>query len=394
MEHEFDKEMDALLRKAAPPSGVLPGDAAKLHLDADELTAFAENALPEKSRRIYTQHLAECDPCRKTLSNFILLHAEAEPAMATAAVPVVAVSVPWYRKLFATRNLAYTMSALVLVFGGLLGIIVLQNSYLGEGTSVSQMPEEQSVVDAPARLESANKVGLAANANANTATNAAGEIPRSIGVAESEPAAITDSDRAAAPPPAPVPMIAATPAPSLMLDVTDKAAGQAAAPKDAPKTDRDEAKAKTEEKAQVRELSARNRQSADELSVTQQQNTQLNRQVMPDTSSPKKTAGPSRADVTRDNRSSDDFKEAEKRAPTALKDSASGSGARMRSVGGKKFELKQGAWYDTAYRGQRTTNVRRDNDEYRKLDSGLRNIADNIGGTVIVVWKDKAYRIQ
>ena len=65
-----------------------------------------------------------------------------------------------------------------------------------------------------------------------------------------------------------------------------------------------------------------------------------------------------------------------------------------RKVGGKTFDNRNGAWYDSAYRGQTTTNYRRGTDEYKKLDRGLRNIADTIGGTVVVVWKEKAYRIQ
>jgi hypothetical protein len=71
MEVEFDKEMDALLRQSAT-RGVPIGDTAKMHLDADAIAAFAENAVPQKSREIYTRHLAECDPCRKTLSSMML----------------------------------------------------------------------------------------------------------------------------------------------------------------------------------------------------------------------------------------------------------------------------------------------------------------------------------
>lgn len=63
-------------------------------------------------------------------------------------------------------------------------------------------------------------------------------------------------------------------------------------------------------------------------------------------------------------------------------------------VGGKNFRNRDGVWYDLAYRGQATTNVRRRTDEYRKLDSGLRSIAESLSGTVVVMWKDKAYKIQ
>jgi len=64
------------------------------------------------------------------------------------------------------------------------------------------------------------------------------------------------------------------------------------------------------------------------------------------------------------------------------------------SVGGKTFKRSNNVWYDSAYRGQNTTNVTRGTNEYKKLDAGLRGIAENLGGTVVVVWKEKAYRIQ
>ena len=138
MELEFDKEMDALLRKAAG-RGVLVGDDPKSHLDADTIAAFAENALPQKSRTIYTQHLAACDPCRMSLANLISMNADAEPAMAVVAAPVPVVEIPWYRKLFLGPNLAYVMGGLVLLFGGMLGVVVLQRSYSSDAGTLSKV---------------------------------------------------------------------------------------------------------------------------------------------------------------------------------------------------------------------------------------------------------------
>jgi len=67
---------------------------------------------------------------------------------------------------------------------------------------------------------------------------------------------------------------------------------------------------------------------------------------------------------------------------------------KSRRVGGKDFQFRNGAWYDTAYRGQGTTNVRRGSDNYKKLDSSLRSIAESLDGVVVTVWGGKAYRIQ
>jgi hypothetical protein len=65
-----------------------------------------------------------------------------------------------------------------------------------------------------------------------------------------------------------------------------------------------------------------------------------------------------------------------------------------RTAGGKVFRRADKVWYDSAFSGQRTISVRRNSGEYKKLDAGLRSIADNVGGVVVVVWKGRAYRIQ
>jgi hypothetical protein len=114
--------MDALLRRAAG-RGVLVGDSPKKAMDADAIAAFAENALPEKSRMIYTQHLAVCDPCRTTLARLITLNAEAEPGnvgRCRAGGRSVGSMVP---ELYSHRETLLTRwGALVLVFGGLLDL--------------------------------------------------------------------------------------------------------------------------------------------------------------------------------------------------------------------------------------------------------------------------------
>ena len=63
-------------------------------------------------------------------------------------------------------------------------------------------------------------------------------------------------------------------------------------------------------------------------------------------------------------------------------------------MSGKTFERKQGVWYDTTYQGRPTINVQRGTAEYNRLDGGLRSIANSLGGTVVIVWGAKAYRIQ
>ena len=66
----------------------------------------------------------------------------------------------------------------------------------------------------------------------------------------------------------------------------------------------------------------------------------------------------------------------------------------INTAGGKKFELRDGIWYDTSYTGQGKKDVKRGTEKYIRLDAGLRNIADQIGGTVVIVWNGHAYKIK
>src|SRR2546429_6534395 len=64
-----DPQMDVLLRRfTSGVSGELAGD----HLDADEMSAFAEGGLPPAARAQYVSHLADCDQCRKQVSGLAI----------------------------------------------------------------------------------------------------------------------------------------------------------------------------------------------------------------------------------------------------------------------------------------------------------------------------------
>ena len=103
MELEFDKEIDAILRKArSRRSCGLDADAG--HLDADTIAAFAENALPDKAKLLYMEHFADCDRCRKQLSHAILMNNEADAAAASSvSAPVAEAAIPWYQSIFERR---------------------------------------------------------------------------------------------------------------------------------------------------------------------------------------------------------------------------------------------------------------------------------------------------
>jgi len=68
---------------------------------------------------------------------------------------------------------------------------------------------------------------------------------------------------------------------------------------------------------------------------------------------------------------------------------------RKRSVGGHKFRRQGNSWVDQKFKSSMTLrNISRGSDEFAALDSGVRSIAQQLGGEVIVVSKGKAYLIK
>jgi len=372
MELDFDKEIDILLRKAGAEPSVLVGDTAKLHLDADELSSFAENALPEKARQSYMLHLADCGGCRKILSNLILLNSEAEPA-APSVLPAVAggENVPWFRKLFLFPNLAYVMGSLVLVFSGFLGYLVLQNSMGDLNSEVSLFETSQSRTSGPSFNEEPDYANSNANMAANYSANTMAEVSDSTNMAVNKPNSPLFSTNAAI----------SNSTISRKKDLsTDGAQATTGAPPPQPKA---RSFAESDQKTLAKSEVETDVQIVEPPGQAQKQ--KVMRAI-----SPPATGAASRPVPKNDSRVNDG---AELRV---RKSASSGTGILSggKRVGGRTFELKQDVWYDSAYHGQATTNVRRGTNEYRKLDSGLRAIAKSLAGTLVVVWKDRAYRIQ
>ena len=384
MEIDFDKEIDTLLRKARSDGPVLVGDAAASgHLDADEISAFAENMLPERSRAMYMSHVADCDRCRKILSNVLVMNAEAAPKVAAApgVIQNAKQALPWYRRLLLFPNLAYVMGGLILVFAGFLGFTVIQNTGGGDSAVVSQITENETrssgpnfqTDEIPAAAPSAD---MAANANVSIATNA---ISNSAANRSTEPAAPGERGPTAE---------SAMRGQNFAIDGTDvhpqppPPAMERAAAKPVAK-ERDEALADTvAAPSAAAGAAAQNRVSNDSRLMRQAPNTATQSQ-----------SGPMRNSENQYNRQLEnmDVREAEKKK--AERNDAEEIAGR-RAVGGRTFERKQGVWYDVAYQGSQTINVRRRSAEFNRLDSGLRTIANSLSGTIVVVWESKAYRIQ
>lgn len=385
MELEFDKEIDAILRRGRRG---LTCAATGEHLDADVVAAFAEGAVPERARPLYTRHLADCERCRKFLAQAIAMNTAAPLAAdgaASSTASAVSESASWLSNLFRTPGFAVAMGVLVLVFGGALGFMVLRNQQSGDAATVSQSDTEMQKGGPSAGIElneqipNSNAASTAANTAANAAvsntaasaaTNSAvgaspreGELSGSVASRSVENLPTNERnannfvlDGATLPEPKPG---AAAPPPPVTTDTTVS------------ERDRDKLKSDDKEAKQAKDENV--------LLGGMRQETE-DRRARGDVAKAKKApSGPTRS------------------GPVQSQNQVNTQTYEMpvtRNAGGKKFTNRNGAWYDTAYRGQATTNVRRGTDAYKKLDDGVRSIADALGGTVIVVWKDKAYRIQ
>ena len=390
MELELDKEIDALLRqKDFSPAGTRVPDE---HLGVDEIAAFAENALPEAGRAVYTRHLAACDDCRKILSAVISLNSEVETLPEASALPAVEpAAARWYRGLFGFPGLAYALGGLIVVLAGFLAFSVVRNSDRSSVADVSQISEQAPVAESgtsasedqlfpayPANTADTS-ANSAANSNSNTAvanvgrsaaannpSNAAASVTTSLpeeqkrafkvdGASGSENTFVIDGqETATARPPAPA------------------AAAPVQASKD--KAERSELKPSPE----FRNLDVSPPVAAQQDMQAREDSKNARAKQAAANAQTKIIAGPSRDMNSQYGNSQIQTLPAPSR----------------RIVSGRNFELRQGVWYDAGYKGQAATNVKRGTETYIRLDAGLRNIADNIGGTVIIVWKGKAYRIQ
>lgn len=384
MELEFDKEIDAMLRQEGRGRTITIGEFASPHLDADEIAAFVEDAVPSSARPAMMTHLADCDSCRRTFSNAVLLRPEETVAVAAAAAPA-AETVPWYKRLFLFPNLAYVMGGLVILFAGFIGLSILTRSYrsgeseLSRATSVeNKQPAAPSVgTAAPYANSNSTVMSNAASSSANTASDIpvpgqshpANSTANDVAIRRDVPAdELRDAPRLSQQPVAAEP--AATPASEKEDKAVDDERGRNADVALAKKT------------TQPKDLKTESLKPAAEAPA-----------AAPGGAA--KMKGPTRNEQRERAIARAAEEDREKRSMPAPTPKTAGStlSADRKQISGRTFEFRQGAWYDTTYRGQGTINVRRNTDDYKRLDKGLRGIAESVIGTVVTVWNGKAYRI-
>ena len=394
-----DKEMDLLLGRHARRNKTVSAPGAngglREHLDADELNAFAENALPEAARTRYVSHLADCDSCRKLV---------AELAMTTSAVAHLTHEAkpersllgslgPAIAALFSLPTIRYAVPALAAIVLVTVALVALRHREQGEfvaqnepasatkpaevpgaplqGSSTNSAPtplqresDEQTPAkvspakDAPAeKVQSANKMDTSGYPGAANA--------QQPGFAPEPSAAVAERDKKFMNAPASAPP--AKPEPSNSIKLADKASADEPAP-----VARDTLTVQKEE-----QLSKRNRDAG--LAEPPKSGILA--------SEVKNKGGPRRA-----REQSESEGRSSGTAVTRIEVSQE-----TRKVSGHTFHLQNRTWVDAVYSSSlKLTTLTRGSDKYWSVvndEPGLRAIAEQLGD-VIVVWNGKAYRIH
>lgn len=413
MKQANNNEMDLLLRslaKGRDESALRQGSASAGgngafpdHLDADELNSFAEGVVPAAARARYTEHLADCEACRRIVIDL----SQAAGAVNRHEVPSQQRGPGFWQKLaaiFSPAVLRYAVPAVLLTAVLGIGLLALRPDRPGgpfvakneqpvthneqqPGTSASS-GQQLERVQAPTGNPSAAPPALVAKAGASPNVDDAianktdrlekaadapapdlssgvfggmksvakdGTPPEKAGeVAQSQPYASEPKPGAAAPPPAP----------ATVQTENDEVTRNAK-----------ETQAKREDEERGRDI-FRNQSNVDH--------------------------GPNRGAASRnaapqDARRSGGFGVGGPNSEDK-KAKAKPSEVETRYVSGRQFAREGNAWIDTAYESPRaTTNIKRGSEQFRALvadEPGLGAIANQLKGVVIVVWKNRAYRFQ
>jgi len=376
MRQETNNEIDLLLRRLSRRQGATAPDGdLHDHLDADELSSYAENALPAAARARYTEHLIECSRCRELvvqLSSAAGVVVAEEPAR----VPVPSGLRKFLASLFSPMVLRYAVPAL-----GLIVVAVI-------GFTISRQPQPGSRPDMVATSRPAESPAVA-----QATTPLSGFIDKLEDKQEKSatvsPTPNSRPQRTEAEPPAPM----ATPAANTPADArkeekftkADSTAVATAAPPAAPKP------AEATDEARKRESDTKKQEEQERAAATPQADREKNLQA----AAPTGIAAPRRAAKTGALQSVESQGAGASTAQTfGDKDRAD---AETRTVEGRRFRKQRGIWVDTAYAGGAIVDVTRGSEQYRGLvgdEPEIKKIADQLDGQIIVVWKGRTYRIR
>ena len=389
MKEANHNSMDLLLRSLARGQeesrlGGESGSAVSKHLDADELNLYAEGVLTPPARASYTEHLADCQSCRK------LVAALAQAAGRTVRQETTSQQsgAGFWRSLamlFSLPVVRYALPAILLTGVLAIGLLALREQRSPDLVAVNQQVEPKPVFDQQteatrnaATSASSPSVSQRQVAQGNSSSNAvANESPGSTGLFTEKPGSTTESkiaDSSAA---------KNTPESPHVEGFVTSQPSYAPEPPPPPKVG-SEAQAKPEARKEDAYARAAAKRNQDEVSRVSKDESPTHGPARSRTTA---TGGRRDADVAAENRAADghDKKDAAEETET-------------RTVSGRRFRRQGNAWVDSAYQSSHgVTTVGRGSEHFRALmadEPGLLAIVQRLGGEVVVVWKNRAYRFR
>jgi hypothetical protein len=412
MKREPNNEMDLFLRKLVRESKTSPVSegnetseaATEKHLDADEMNAYAENALPVSTRARYTEHLADCTRCRQIVSQLSLaagIMVTKTPAVTSTPSGLKA----FLSSLFSPMVLRYAVPAVTLLAFASIGFFVLRSPTYQlarrspEGaTQVAQNQPESS----PAFVDRSSS-----NTNTKVATDERVENKAEAqrGLADDSQSNRQNTEKPK-PQSAAVDQIQAESAPANTKAIPGQVA-ETVTVQEQPVVSHDKV-------AQQKVEPATSSATANLTGASDDQAAKAPAKVAKEKESEKSAnrsfgyavggvGGPSN---TKNEVNAARSRVAEEDAPIngrrdvadKFEKKADKDEKETRSVAGRRFRKEGSMWVDTAFdSSKRTVKVARDSEQYRSLvadEPEIKTIAEQLSGEVIVVWKGTAYRIR
>ncbi len=409
MKQADNNEVDLLLRSLAKgrdaatlQSGSKSGDGNRPvsdHLDADELNSYAEGVAPAPARARYTEHLADCEVCRGIVVGLV----SATGAATRSETPEQKGGLSLWQTLamlFSPAVLRYAFPALVLTAAIGISLLALRqqrgHEFLARNEPDSSTPKAQLT-------QTESPTSLSPN-EAPTITKKNAESPAPNDSMKEQKALLDDkrhvSEETGTQTGAGAGSVAAAKDAGQIAETTSRSElrpGYAAEPKAAPAapasnvTEADTTSRVAKEQPAKLEDQARQRDAYQNAPSDEHG---PNRSTVPKTAGAPLSNG--RIDGVSASRVGPYGQEKKDKAGERAGEKA--NEVETRTVSGRRFAREGNAWVDTAYDSSRTPiRVTRGSEQFRALvadEPELRAITEKLSGVVIVVWKNRVYRIQ
>jgi len=397
-----EKQIDLLMRRYARDTNRATSGE---HLDADEMNTFAEGKLSPAARAHYVSHLADCDHCRQQVAQLTLAGGAAIRPETAGAEKEHGTFWQAFAGLFALPVLRYAAFAAVLVIVGGVAFLALRQprqkaDLIAENERVKQQPA--SALEKAESGANQNKESIAARPSSSPqTTDGAVQNPKrdETKVAENlaptpqpmkdAPAPFLAGKKAASSEVAPQSPSYAPPPPGETQAAAPQqpavgGAGVFSGPRKTESLDKVSADRERDAGKEIARADDANRPAASQTVI-------VNRRVADE-----KAKGPSRnLENNQANRNASEGRGEPRTLSGADTRASTEEAPATRSAGGHKFRRQGNSWVDQKFKSSMTLkSVARGSDEFDALDSGLRSIAQQIGGEIIVVWKGKAYLLH